>query len=222
MSRNTVLLLITAVLVVGGCTESPMRWKPTEPQKQAADLVVTDVVALERFTSPEGEPIRAEAERASKAAQTYFGLPKVRLESVAPANVPKLEQAESDAALPPPTGIQVVEQVIDTVEEKVQTGLGITESIIGLVGTIAGTYGFGRLGAKVNGWRKGKNKAEKVADVQFAALREVVVGVGRLIKGMPPEERTKAEEVLGDAQTRSTEAAVLAAKAAIKREADTP
>lgn len=112
-----ILLMLWAVALLifcSGCMGQDgtgIRWAPTETQKQAADLVVHDVLALKPHVPAVAEPIRAEAEKAAKITRAYVGRPQEPLDPVKaskdpspdPAKQTVLTDAQQAADRPPPT-----------------------------------------------------------------------------------------------------------------------
>ena len=192
--------LLLATMLCGCSPDYPFKWKPTEAQKQAADITVKDVMALEPYVAPEAQPIRQEALMAAEVTQTYMGLPNVRPTPMAAINPATLAGAAGDAAKPPPTFGEVGNAVVDEIGKKSDAVFGLADSILALVATIAGTYGATKLGGKVNGWRQDKNTLQDKANVQFQALREIIAGIDQLT----PELKTQVKDIMGKVQTGGT------------------
>jgi hypothetical protein len=133
--------LVLAVLIVSlyGCADNPLRFAPTEAQKQAIDLTVTDSLALAPHVDPAGQPILTEATDAAKITQTYLGLPTARPTTLAAGNATILGQAATVAAARPTpaqtvaAGEKVANDALGTVTQ------GIT-AVLALVATGAGIY----------------------------------------------------------------------------------
>ena len=209
MKRFALVMMVVVVLAVcvAGCTSDfPLKWKPTEQQKQAADLTVKDLQALHPYVAPEAEPLRVEAHRSAEITQTYIGLPKDRPQPISPQNQPMLQQAAQDANRPPPTVGQVGTAVVDQAAKITETGFDLTEVILAAVGTIAGTWGFGKVKSRVDGWRDGAASAEAQVNETMRALQEVVQSIDHL------DPETKAKVKAAQQQSLETQQLVSEAK----------
>lgn len=165
------LTVLGAIALFSGCTASaPFRWQPTEVQKQAADLAVQDVAALRGAVNPGHEPIRQEAEAASRTTQAYLGLPEQRLAPVQPDNDAVIITAQQDANRDQPSIADVAGHGMDT-----------ADTILTILGSIAGTAGFGIAGKKVLNVRNTlRSQREAIvehatdSDQRAQAIRELV------------------------------------------------
>ena len=181
------------LLFSAGCGSGGFRFSPSEQQKQAADLAVTDLVALKPHVSPAAEELRLEAETAAKVTQIYIGLPKNRPHATRPENKTIIQQA-GDVASKRPTDTEVALDAIDT-------GLGTADAVIGLLGVIAGTWGLGKFAGKINGWRQ---RAHLTGD----ALRETVKAIESAKADIPSEAVGILRDKLTKSQSRQTKLAI--------------
>lgn len=207
--KRTIAMLMLIVLVIGvaGCSGSfPLKWKPTEQQKQAADLAVKDIQSLAAHVTPEAQAIRAEAQQAAEVTQTYLGLPKNRPQPASPANQAVLQQAAADATRPPPTAGQVGQAVVDEASQIAASGFDMAELILTLIGGVAGTWGLGKIKRRTDEWRNTAATAEHRVGETLQALQEVVQGIDRL----DPATRTVVKAA--QQQTGKTQQLVAAAK----------
>lgn len=211
MKRVIVVLMLVAVGAVcfAGCSGSwPFKWKPTEEQKQAGDLTVKDIQALEPHVDNAGEPIRREALVGAEVTQTYLGLPKKRLQPVSPANEPILQQAATDANAnqPAPTTGQVGQAMIDEAAQATTAGFTLAQLILGAASSVAGVWGYGRVKRRVDGWKDRAGTAEIKANETIEAIREIVRGVDLL------DPETKAKVKILQQQSSQTKRLVADAK----------
>ncbi len=173
--------LLGLSLLMTGCTaEFPLKWKPTESQKQAADLTVRDLQALVPHVAPEAEIIRNEAQHAAEVTQTYLGLPKIRAVPVAPGNVQVIADAQVDANRPAPTIGQVGEAVIAEGQKLTTTGFSLAEVLLTSVGSIAGIWGAGKFKGKIDTWKTTAGDSQVKVNETIEALRQVVQSIDAL------------------------------------------
>lgn len=207
--------VVLCAMVVVGCTGDPIRWAPSEPQKQAADLAVTDVAALKPFVAPQAEPIRAEAEQAAKVTQTYLGLPQERPVSNAPVNIETLTTAGADAAKRP-SAADVAQAVSAGVTAGADAGFGLADQLLAIVGTVIGTVGLGKFAGKVSQWRQGVADARTTIDAKQAEIEALAVAVGELVKGvrnLPADVQAAVKDSMSKVQSPQTRQIVASAKA---------
>lgn len=188
--RLVTWLLMVLVVSVGCSGEFPLKWKPTEQQKQTADLVTRDLELLQTHVNETGTPVLAEATRGARTTQVYFGLPETRLTPVAPANEVVLTRAETDAVRPGPT----LEEILDALEEeagrKTDAAFSLAEKLLALLAMGAGTVGSIKGVSLVNGWRTKKNELKTEVAGQGKALMELVKGVAKLGPELKKEVKT--------------------------------
>lgn len=202
--------LIIASMLVGilsGCSNDfPFKWRPTEQQKQAADLAVKDIAALAPHVAQVAEPIRREAQASAETTQTYIGLPKQRPQPVSPANDQIIRQAATDAARPAPTTGQVGGAIVAQAEQITTTGFDLAELLLTAAGSVAGVWGLGKVKRRVDGFKTRANEAEGRVGETLQAIREIVRGVDQL----DPETKTKVKAA--QLQSLQTERIVADAK----------
>ena len=198
--------LAIAVILAGCTAEFPLKWKPTEPQKQAADLAVKDIQALAPHVAPAAEPIRAEAQQAAEITQTYLGLPKTRPVPVAQANPQLLAQAREAATRPTPTIGQAGDAVISEGQRLTQTGFSLAELALTAFGSIAGIWGAGKFKGKIDGWRNTAQESQWKVNDTLEALRQVV----QSIDALPSDTRAAVKKV--QQQSAATESLVREAR----------
>lgn len=175
-----VVVMLTLVCCVGCSADFPFKWRPSEQQKQAADLTVRDLQALTPYVEAGAEPIRREAQQAAEITQTYLGLPKTRPQPVASTNVAVLMAAQSDADRPDPTAGQVGNAIVDQATKITTTGFGLAELLLTAAGSITGVWGFGKVKRRVDGWKDQAGEAEHKAADSIQAIREIVKGISQL------------------------------------------
>jgi hypothetical protein len=209
-TTNVILLMcVLAMLIIGGCSaEFPVKWKPSEPQKQAADLAVSGIEALRPVVPASAGPIVNEAAQAARITQTYMGLPAERPAPVAAANAAMLAQAATDAARPAPTVGEIGNAVTSEIQSKADAAFGLADSVLALLATVAGTYGATKLGAKVNSWREQRDEAQAQANVQITAIKEIVGAIDQLA----PDIKAQVKAVMAPAQKGDTPMLVAAVK----------
>lgn len=209
MKRWIVMLMLVAVLAVcfAGCSgEWPFKWKPTEDQRQAADLTVADLDALPPFTDDAGKPILDEARVAARTTQAYMGLPKNRPRPVNPTNQPMLTQAATDANRPGPTPGEVGTAIVNEAAQVTTSGFALADLLLTAGGTVAGLWGLNKAKGRFDGWKNRATGAEGQIGLTLQALREVVQGIDQLT----PE--IKATVKAAQRQSRETERLVADAR----------
>jgi len=114
MKRSTLVLIafIVALILFSGCSD-PIRFGPTEAQKQTAQMGVDATGYIEQNGTPPGSDISKIARDSAKTTQIYFGLPKEPLAD--PAVM--IPQAKADAVKRPDPW--------DTADMLLNTGIGI-------------------------------------------------------------------------------------------------
>jgi len=210
MNTRMILGAVLAAALLAGCADMPVRWQPTEAQKQAADLVVRDLAALKPAVPEAAEPIRAEAETAALTAQAYMGLPAQRPAPVQPANAEVLNQAAADAAKAQPTAGETAAAVLAAAQQAADTGFTLVQTLLAAGGAVAGTWSAGKIARKISGLQDKAADAQTRANATFQALGEVVGGIDRL-----PDE-VKGQVKAAQQQSPATETLVAQAKAAAK------
>ena len=207
---NVILLVIGCVLLsagyIVGCGggDWPIRWRPTEAQKQAGDLTVQDITDLKDFTEPAGEPLRKEALRSAEATRNYLSAPKVRPVPVAPDNDALLEKVEQNAAKPLPTPTQVAAVVTNKAQDAVDTGAGLLSQILTILGTAAGTLGLTGAASRIIAGKTKIAELKAAADSGLTALTEVVRGIDAAKPVLPPDAVNALKAALGDAMSTET------------------
>jgi hypothetical protein len=218
MKKWLALLAVCCLLAAGymvGCTGSfPIKWKPTEEQKQAADLTVKDLHALEPHTELGAQPIRLEALASAETTQQYIGLPKERPKPLAPTNVELLEKARADASRAPPTVGQVATAVATEAQDVTDAGFTLADSLLTIVGTIAGTIGCGAAGKKILGYRTKASDLQGQLNAALAGFGETVSAIEEAKRTLDPEAVQKLKAALGQAQSTGTKKQVYELKAA--------
>ena len=202
------IVLAAALLAVGCSGGMPVRWQPSEQQKQAADLAVKDLAALTPHVAAPGQPLRQEAARAAEITQTYVGLPSERLRPGATLNQQVLDQADDDAARAPPTAGQVAESVLARAEQIAQAGFGWAKMLLTSAGSIAATWGAVKVAQRIGGVRERADAAETALGESLQALREVAAGIDEL----PAETKGQVKAAQANHQSRETELLVAEAR----------
>ena len=191
------------ILALTGCSaDAPLRWPPTEAQKQAADLTVQDIAALRGAVPASHENIRQEAAEAARTAQTYIGLPDQPLAPVQPENVDVVAAAQADANQEGPS-------IVDAVDY----GLDQADTILAIIGSIAGTVGIGGIGMKIRSVRKTLRRQRGTVAQQADVLQQLVEGVQRVKNSQTAEGRNLVNNEMAGAQTPSTQRFVARIKA---------
>jgi len=206
--KKILMLVLLCSPIVGCSGEYPIQWKASEAQKQAADLAVTDTVALTPYVADDGQSIRAEAEQAAKVTQTYVGLPAERPMPVAAYNPVMLSQAGADASRPRPTIGQVGAAVTDEIQRGSDTVFSLADSILALVATVAGTWGATKVVGKIGSIRGQRDELQARVDTTLDALKQTVQAVDQL----PPDVKSQVKAVMGQYQQGETPVIVAAIK----------
>ena len=192
----SISVLIVVISSAIGCTaDAPLRWPPTEQQKQAADLTVQDIAALQGAVPESHESIRQEAAQAARTAQTYIGLPDTPIAPVQPENVPVLAAAQADASKEGPSLVEAVDY-----------GMDQADTILTILGSIAGAAGLGVAGVKIQRTRKTLRDQRADLDQTFAVVSQLVEGIQRIKRGSADAEfATTINAELAGAQTPATQ-----------------
>lgn len=149
----TTPLLLCCLCTLCGCTDS-LRFAPTEPQKQTAELTHQAAIAINQTgTAPQTEATR-QLVRGTQAALAYIGRPKVPPDPVEFSAYTTQAQADS-----------VKRPAIDDVFAAAEHGLSLAAQLAILFGV--GGAGFG--GKKVLDWIV-------LASQKSKALEEIIKG----------------------------------------------
>lgn len=201
MKAELLLALLLVPLVVAGCSaEFPLRWKPSEPQKQAADVAAKGARELKGKVHPAAEPIRAEVQQGTEITRAYMGVPKNPREPAAVGNQAILSQAAVDAARPPPTAGELATELAKELERGTQAGLGLAEVLLGAAASIAGTWGATKAARKIAGWREQTVAAQANVAQTSLALQQVAAGIDQL----PSDVRQQVKDLQKKHQTEAT------------------
>ena len=125
-----VTLLLCALCVLCGCNSNPLRFAPTEAQKQNAALAVETTRLIRDNGADAGAGVTEVAHQATVNTQAYFGLP---VEPMAAAG-DILQTAATDAARRP---------AFSDVMEQADAGLSLAEQLAALFG-VGGLVLFGK------------------------------------------------------------------------------
>lgn len=158
MKKLGILLIATLTLCVfAGCTDS-LRFAPTEPQRQLAEL--TDAIAV-KINTEGTQPLSPASEKlteGTRAAMLYMGRPK---EPPDPAKFETIANQATQDAVQRPDPWQLADSALEL-------GIGISALLGGVYGTRAVKY-------------------LKVAKQKSAALQEIVQGNELFKAKIPPE-----------------------------------
>ena len=204
-------IMLATMFAAVGCNDSPIKWKPTEAQKMAADLTVRDLRSLTPYVEHAADGLLVEATKAAEVTQTYLGLPAKRTQSGVAANVAMIAAAEADANRPDPTPAQVGDSILDQVERGITTGSDIADRLLTVAAGVAGAWGFGRVKKKIDTTRLALTDAEGRAEITLTALRQVVRGVDDYKAAAAPAEKDALKKqfaISQDAETRKIVAVV--------------
>lgn len=201
---TVVVVVLILLLALSGCAD-PLRWAPTIEQKQAADITVRGLEKLEGQVTPAYEPVREQAVAAADATQAYIGLPGQRLPLASPQADAAIAQAATDSSRPQPT-----------IGDAVTQGFETADTLLLLLGGIAGTGGAGMIGKKVLGWRAQLRQTQAETESRTTALDELVKTIN-FIRDNTGDAATLSK-ALSD-QTPATQAQVAEAKLRLKQDA---
>jgi len=184
------IILLAAVLLTAGCVD-PLRWEPSEAEKQNVylHLKTNEAAAIAASQQKAAAPLpelTAAAAQQSAAVLAYYGLPK------------KLPPTETVDELLSEANRKVTKDATKIAAERPDPWLladGLLEAAIGIGGIIGGIGG-----AKVV--KKLKTTREKTK-----ALREVVQG-NELYLRIHPDAAAEFKEVQGKVQSRTSAEAV--------------
>lgn len=201
------LAALGMVVCAPGCTaEWPYRWKHTEPERQAATLVVDDIIALEDLIPPEGALVAAEAKRSARIVQKSVGLPDIPLiPGKIVENAPALTDAEADANRPPPTPAEVVVESTTEFGKIVNITSTLVDELLLLAGAIGGVWGFKNLKGKLDTVKAEKDAVVIRIDETTGALKSTVLALDEAFKSLPPEITDKIKGILSDQHDKKDE-----------------
>jgi hypothetical protein len=186
------------MLLAVGCSQDHLiRWQPSQAQKQAADLAVQAADEMATVAPESHKAIAKTGQQATRTNQTYIGLPKTRVELDDPEVESTIASASADASARP--------DYIEGAHHAIDTGLGWTEAILGLVGSIAGTWGLTKVGGKVRDYRQR-------AQTTGAALRQTVDAIDEAMDELDPQANALLRQVLSKQQDAASKVAVSQAK----------
>jgi len=194
-----ILLVVVAIVYVGGCTQmDPIRWAPSESQKQNADLAVQAARSMEDVAPPSHAKVAKIGVTATKTTKRYFGEPKEPVFLEEPAADEAMEQAEDDAVQRP------------TLEEgasyAVDRTAGIVGSLLAGAASIAGIWGAGKVRNKLIDYRRQANQLGQ-------SMKETVHSVSEAMTGVLTQEQVDAfKQVLREQQSKETKAQIAQAK----------
>ena len=199
---------VVAIVIVmsnaAGCTgDWPLRWKPTEQQKQASDLVVKDLHAIGPHVEPLGEPIRLEALAGAETTQQYMGLPEKRPMPVAPENPGILAQAQADASRPRPTVMDAAREGVEEVSRVTEAAFPLVDQLLTIAATVAGVWGLGRGRQYVTNLKTKASEAEGQVGATVEAMRQTVGAVDEFLATTKPEQKAALKAVLGERQDKA-------------------
>ncbi len=146
MKAGIVVIMLLAVLLLGGC-EEPLRLAPSQAQKQTAFLTADIAKAVEQNGTDPASPASKKLVQGTRAMAIYMGTPKV------PADPDEFETVVSQAeqqAYERPDPWKIADNLLEL-------GIGVAAIVGGGTGTIV-----------VNRLRKLRQKSK--------ALKEVVMG----------------------------------------------
>jgi hypothetical protein len=195
------LYLSIALAVVPGCGDAHLiRWRPTESQRQAADLAVQAADSMAAVAPASHVQVARAGQEATRTTQRYMGLPRERARIREPNEVAGTIAAADMVAGDRPTLAQGAEYAV-------ATGLGWTEAILGLMGTVAGTWGATTVARRVKSYR---DQARKTG----SALRETVRAIDETMDELGPEAVAAMRATLSRHQGGESKIAVAEAKQA--------
>jgi hypothetical protein len=192
-------VLALCLLSLPGCQDASVRFAPSEAQKQAADLTVSDAQALTPYVQPAGQPILAEATQAAKVTQVYVGLPASRPAPIAAGNAATLAQASTDAA-GRPTIAQTINSGLDQAGKAADvaqdTASKTADTLLkwAAVVTAIGTLGYG-VKQKLNA-----NQAKQDASDTTQKSAAVVGSVDAGLAALPPEQQAAFKAAMAQVQ----------------------
>jgi len=191
---------IPLIIMLSGCMDMPLRWQPTEAQKRAADLTVTDLNYLHPRVAEGSKLVIQEATNAARATQTYVGLPKERPTSLAAENAAILDQANADAANQPTLiqGAEAAGKLAFPLIELLLTG-GIS---------IGGTLGAKKVVSVFQNAKQTAADAQLKYDDTLTAIKEVVAG----IQNLPADVKAQVKAEQAKSQSNGTKELVALAK----------
>jgi len=186
-----IIIGVLLLLCSGGCSSGAFRFAPTESQKQAQLLVVTNLEYLTPLVVDEGQPLLEEAKDAALPGLAYMGLPKEPVKSQTPSAVASVKEAAEVAADRPTTG-QVLNDTLDR-------AFFTAERVVGFLAIFGISGGAGIALQKLKAARK--------------SVVEIVTGVQAGKTDMPYDAKKKLNKALDDAQSEDTRVAVAVIKA---------
>ncbi|HOD84588.1 MAG: hypothetical protein BWX88_05295 [Planctomycetes bacterium ADurb.Bin126] len=201
-----VVLMIVAGMLAG-CTEMPVRYAPTEEQKQAADLAVTNLQALAPHVDQPGQPVRQEALAAAQVTQSYVGLPEKRPVSLAAENAETIGRA-AQVATRRPTVADTAYAVIGQAEQVANVGFNLLDVLLAGAGGILATWGGGKVAGRIGQIRSQRDEYGQKLGETFEALRQIVRGVDNL----DDETRAKVKQAQSAVQDAATQMIVAEAR----------
>lgn len=198
--RILLFAALVAILFASGCSgEFPFRRIHTEPERQAATLVVDDIIALESLIPEPAQPIAKEAKKAARIVQKAVGLPYIPLIPAALPNDDILDAADADASRPQPTPADVVTESAIEVGKIINLTSTVIDEILILAGTVGAAWGIKHLRSKLAKIKLEKDDIATALKTTVAALEEAF---GKILS---PEEVEKVKTILSDHHDRKDE-----------------
>ncbi len=185
----TASMIVGLITVLGGCSQSPVRFAASESQKVAIDVTLKRANTLEMLfmtlTMPNELRVQAltwltDLKKGAEAAKAYIGIAKNPIPTDPATLKLILDQAQFDAARRP-----TVEETLllgaDTVERTANAGLDIADRLWTFAAGI-GALGIGGVG--VNRFRKGRTTLTNLRErlnTTSTAFSEVVRGIDGIV-----------------------------------------
>ena len=206
-----ILLIVGTLIACTGCENSGLRFAPSQPQKQMAELSHDLAAEIEESGTDPHSPAAKALEESTAVTLAHIGMPKAPPFDDYPTT---LSQAQADAVKRP---------TADDVFEMVDKGLGLAELALIILGGSSG-IGLGAVGlTKAAGYvkdlRTRTTEAKQQATEIMTSFKEVVKAEEKFRSQLKadPQKTMTAEEALKVLKTYNNEVQSLDTRQEIRK-----